>query len=76
MKNLQRSLDDVVVQRCPSLPQEQREFVPIFLHIKDGLAKAGVRLHLPFRELLLEPRLQILHPRPALELMEVQALFG
>jgi hypothetical protein len=43
--------------------------------IRDRLPQTGVRLYVSFRELCATPDLQLFHDRPAMLLMEVEALF-
>ena len=45
-------------------------------HIGDGLAKTGVRFHLPLFYLFIEPLLEPIDDRAALGLMEGEALLG
>src|SRR5664280_1309983 len=73
---LQCPLRDVIVQRCSRFPQKQREFLAVIEQIRDRLTQTGVRLYFPFRELCATPDLQLFHDRPAMLLMEVEALFG
>src|SRR5450759_1508832 len=64
---------------CPAVlrfPQKQGEFLPVVEQIGDRLPQPGVRLDFPFRELCATPDLQLFHDRPAMLLMEVEALFA
>src|SRR5271166_1008269 len=72
---LQGSFANVVVQRCPRLPQKQRKPLPVLEQIPDRQSQTGVRFHFPFRELSGEPNLQLVHHRTAMKLVEAQPLF-
>src|ERR1035437_7786749 len=73
---LQCPLHQIIVQRCSRFPQKQREFLPVIEQIRDRLTQTEVRLYFPFRELRATPDLQLFHDRPAMLLMEGEALFG
>ena len=73
---LQRPLAEVVVQWCAGHPQEQGEFLPVVLHVGDGLPEPGVGLHPMFLDLLFHPVVEGLHPWAALALMQEQACLG
>src|SRR5450759_2454420 len=73
---LQCTLRAVIVQRCSRHPQKQREFLPVIEHIRDRLTQTGVRLYFPFHELRTKPGMQLFYYRPAMLLVEVEALLG
>jgi hypothetical protein len=56
--------------------QEERELRPVLEHVGDRCAEAGVRLDAMLVELLVRPRLELGHPRPAVRLVQAQALVG
>ena len=53
---LQTSFTDVVINRCPGLPQKEREPAPVFEQVADSSAQAGVRLDLLLFQLSDQPR--------------------
>ena len=71
--SLQNLFADVVVQGGSGLTQEERQLLPVGEQVRDGLAEGRVRLHEPLLELPVAPRLEFLHDRTALSLVELQA---
>ena len=71
---LQRLFADVVVERRASLAQKHRQSLPVPEQICDGFAQPRVQLGLLFVDLRFQPRVQLLHHRSAVLLMEAQSL--
>lgn len=69
----QQSLADVVVQRCASLAQEQRQPFPMLEHVLDRFAQTRVRLHQPLVELSVQPVMEFFHDWAAFGLVETQS---
>jgi hypothetical protein len=69
---LQGALDDVRVQRRPGLLEEEGQPSPMLQAVTNRLAQTRVGLHLLFRELGVEPSVQLFHDRPAVLLVKVQ----
>ena len=56
--------------------QEQRQLVPVVGHVGDGLTEAGVGFDEFVIDLCVHPRVQFVHQRGAVSLVEHQALLG
>lgn len=56
--------------------EELDKFRPVIFHVGDGLAEAGIGLHLFLIDLFIEPFLQSFHQRAAVILVKGQAFLG
>ena len=72
----QGTFADIVVQGGSRLPEEQGQCGPVLEHVADGLAQAGVRLHLLSLHLVLQPGFQVFHDRTAVLLVEPEPILG
>ena len=73
---LQASFANVIVQGHACDPQEQRQLVPVVGHVGDGLPEAGVGFDELVIDLCVHPRMQVVHQRAAVGLVEHEALLG
>ncbi|HEY7309258.1 MAG TPA: hypothetical protein VH643_07885 [Gemmataceae bacterium] len=73
---LQGPLAHVIIQRGTRVTQEQRQLLPVPERVADRAAEGRVGLGELLVELPRQPRMQLLHRRLALVLMELQARLG
>ncbi len=75
-RHFERLLAAVVVQRSAGLAEEQRQRLPVFEHIADGLPEAGVGFDVLAVEFFLHPRFELRHLRRTVGLMIREARGG
>src|SRR5262245_54818488 len=73
---LQGPLARVIIQRGTRVTQEQRQLLPVPERVADRAAEGRIGLGELLVELPRQPRLQLLHRRLALVVMELQARLG
>jgi len=71
--HFQGSLAGIVVQGRAGLAQEQRQRLPVFEHVADGLAQAGVGLDVLVADFYLQPLLELRQHRLAVGLVSCLA---
>ena len=73
---LQDTFDSVVVERSAGLTQKQRQPVPSWQGVADGLAETRVGLGLLVLQEGAQPLLELLLERNALALVQIESLLG